>query len=94
MERYGVSGTYHNIFSVAKALQQSGFRILNVITWAKTNPPPNISCRFFTYSTEFVINDGRMASACHRSLGKVLRKASHAKAIESIGTDNSRINRT
>lgn len=50
-----VSGTYHNIFSVANALQQLGFRILNVITWAKTNPPPNISCRFFTYSTEFVI---------------------------------------
>ena len=50
-----VSGTYHNIFSVATALQQLGFRILNVITWAKTNPPPNISCRFFTYSTEFVI---------------------------------------
>lgn len=50
-----VSGTYHNIFSVANALQQLGFKILNVITWAKTNPPPNISCRFFTYSTEFVI---------------------------------------
>lgn len=50
-----VSGTYHNIFSVANALQQCGFRILNVITWAKTNPPPNISCRFFTYSSEFVI---------------------------------------
>ena len=50
-----ISGTYHNIFSVANALQQLGFRILNVITWAKTNPPPNISCRFFTYSTEFVI---------------------------------------
>lgn len=50
-----ISGTYHNIFSVANALQQLGFRILNVITWAKTNPPPNISCRFFTYSTEFII---------------------------------------
>lgn len=50
-----ISGTYHNIFSVANALQQLGFRILNVITWAKTNPPPNISCRFFTYSAEFVI---------------------------------------
>ena len=50
-----VSGTYHNIFSVATALQQLGFKILNVITWAKTNPPPNISCRFFTHSTEFVI---------------------------------------
>lgn len=50
-----ISGTYHNIFSVANALQQSGFRILNVITWAKTNPPPNISCRVFTHSTEFII---------------------------------------
>lgn len=50
-----ISGTYHNIFSVERALEELGFRILNVITWAKTNPPPNISCRFFTYSTEFII---------------------------------------
>ena len=50
-----ISGTYHNIFSIAKTLTSLGFRILNVVTWAKTNPPPNISCRFFTYSTEFVI---------------------------------------
>ena len=50
-----ISGTYHNIFSVANALTTLGFRILNVITWAKTNPPPNISCRYFTYSTEFII---------------------------------------
>ena len=50
-----ISGTYHNIFSVANKLTQMGFKILNVITWAKTNPPPNISCRYFTYSTEFVI---------------------------------------
>ena len=50
-----ISGTYHNIFSIAKVLTEQGFRILNVITWEKTNPPPNISCRFFTYSTEFII---------------------------------------
>lgn len=50
-----VSGTYHNIFSIADTLKMLGFRILNVVTWAKTNPPPNISCRFFTYSSEFVI---------------------------------------
>jgi len=50
-----VSGTYHNIFSVAQVLTELDFKILNVITWAKTNPPPNISCRYFTYSTEFVI---------------------------------------
>lgn len=50
-----VSGTYHNIFSVANQLTELGFKILNVVTWAKTNPPPNISCRYFTYSTEFII---------------------------------------
>ena len=50
-----ISGTYHNIFSVANALTQLGYKILNVITWSKTNPPPNISCRYFTHSTEFVI---------------------------------------
>ena len=50
-----ISGTYHNIFSVQQQLIKLGFKILNVITWAKTNPPPNISCRYFTYSTEFII---------------------------------------
>ena len=50
-----ISGTYHNIFSVANCLTELGYKILNVVTWAKTNPPPNISCRYFTYSTEFII---------------------------------------
>lgn len=50
-----ISGTYHNIFSVANCLAELGYKILNVVTWAKTNPPPNISCRYFTYSTEFII---------------------------------------
>ena len=60
-----VSGTYHNIFSVANALTSLGFKILNVITWAKTNPPPNISCRYFTYSTEFIIWARKMARVPH-----------------------------
>ena len=50
-----ISGTFHNIFSVAQMLSELGFKILNCITWAKTNPPPNLSCRYFTHSTEFII---------------------------------------
>ncbi|MEA4976152.1 MAG: site-specific DNA-methyltransferase [Paludibacter sp.] len=50
-----ISGTFHNIFSVAQMLTELGFKILNCITWAKTNPPPNLSCRYFTHSTEFII---------------------------------------
>ena len=60
-----ISGTYHNIFSVANALTTLGFKILNVITWAKTNPPPNISCRYFTYSTEFIIWARKWAKVPH-----------------------------
>ena len=60
-----ISGTYHNIFSIANCLTELGYKILNVITWAKTNPPPNISCRYFTYSTEFIIWARKSAKVPH-----------------------------
>lgn len=60
-----ISGTYHNIFSVANNLTVLGFKILNVITWQKANPPRNISCRFFTYSTEFIIWARKMEKVPH-----------------------------
>ncbi len=50
-----ISGTYHNIFSIGQLLQELDFKILNVVTWEKNNPPPNFSCRFFTHSTELII---------------------------------------
>ncbi len=50
-----VSGTHHNIFQVAVTMRKLGYKILNVIVWQKKNPPPNLSCRYFTHSTEFVI---------------------------------------
>lgn len=50
-----VSGTFHNIFSVAQQMTELGYKILNCITWQKSNPPPNLSCRYFTHSTEFIL---------------------------------------
>ena len=50
-----ISGTYHNIFSVARCLTELGFKILNCITWEKTNPPPNLSCKYFTYAAEYIL---------------------------------------
>ena len=50
-----ISGTHHNIFTLGKTLEQLGFKILNMITWEKPNPPPNFSCRYFTHSTEWII---------------------------------------
>ena len=50
-----ISGSLHNIYSVGMALEQEGFKILNNITWQKTNPAPNLSCRYFTHSTETIL---------------------------------------
>lgn len=50
-----ISGTYHNIFSIARCLTELNFKILNCITWVKTNPPPNLSCRYFTHSAEYIL---------------------------------------
>lgn len=50
-----ISGTMHNIFSVGQILTDLEFKILNIVTWEKTNPPPNFSCRYFTHSTEQII---------------------------------------
>ena len=50
-----VSGTQHVIFSVGFALQQLGFKLLNTVTWYKPNASPNLSCRYFTHSTELLV---------------------------------------
>lgn len=50
-----ISGTYHNIFDVGYILQHSGWSILNCITWYKPNASPNLGCRTFTHSAEYVI---------------------------------------
>ena len=37
------------------ALEEEGFKIINNITWQKTNPPPNLACKTFTHSTETIL---------------------------------------
>ena len=50
-----ISGTLHNIYSIGMALEEEGFKIINNITWQKTNPPTNIACKAFTHSTETIL---------------------------------------
>lgn len=79
-----ISGTYHNIFSVANCLTQLGYKILNVITWAKTNPPPNISCRYFTYSTEFVIWARKSTKVPHYYNYQLMRHINDDKQMTDV----------
>ncbi len=51
-----VSGSFHNIYQVGFILQHyNDVKINNSIVWFKPNAQPNITCRFFTESTEHLI---------------------------------------
>lgn len=78
------SGTHHNIFSVANQLKRLGYKLLNVITWAKTNPPPNISCRFFTHSTEFILWARREAKVPHYCDYQSMRQSNGGKQMTDV----------
>ena len=79
-----ISGTYHNIFSIANILTELNFKILNVVTWAKTNPPPNVSCRYFTYSTEFIIWARKLAKVPPCYNYDVMKQINNSKQMRDV----------
>ncbi|MBD5356447.1 MAG: site-specific DNA-methyltransferase [Bacteroides sp.] len=79
-----ISGTHHNIFVIANLLTELGYKILNVITWAKTNPPPNISCRFFTYSTEFILWARKYPKIPHKYNYELMKAINDGKQMTDV----------
>ena len=81
-----VSGTYHNIFSVARCLSELGFKILNCITWVKTNPPPNLSCRYFTYSAEYILWARKEQKVAHYYNYELMKKINGGTQMRDVWT--------
>jgi site-specific DNA-methyltransferase (adenine-specific) len=79
-----VSGTRHVIYSVGFAMQELGFKLLNDITWEKPNPPPNLSCRYFTHSTETVLWAARDAKSKHKFNYKLMRATNGDRQMKSV----------
>lgn len=50
-----VSGTYHNIYSVANCMVELGYKILNIIVWHKPNAPFTLSESHFNFSAEYIV---------------------------------------
>jgi site-specific DNA-methyltransferase (adenine-specific) len=81
-----VSGTHHIIYSVGYAMQQLGMKILNDITWEKPNPPPNLSCRYFTHSTETIIWAAKNEKSKHRFNYEKMREINGGKQMKTVWT--------
>lgn len=79
-----VSGTYHNIFSVAQMLTELDYKILNCVTWAKNNPPPNLSCRYFTHSTEFILWARKSKNVSHYYNYDLMRAMNEGKQMRDV----------
>jgi len=79
-----VSGTAHIIHSVGFAMQQLGFKLLNDISWVKPNPPPNLSCRYFTHATETLIWAAKNKKSKHTFNYKLMRELAGGKQMKSV----------
>jgi site-specific DNA-methyltransferase (adenine-specific) len=81
-----VTGTLHIIFSIGYALQQLGFKLLNDIAWEKPNPPPNLSCRYFTHSTETLLWAAKNEKSKH-TFNYAAMKAVTGKQMKTVWRD-------
>ncbi len=79
-----VTGTAHVIHSVGFAMQQLGFKLLNDISWEKPNPPPNLSCRYFTHSTETIIWAAKNKKSRHTFNYKLMKETNRGKQMKTV----------
>ncbi|UOO75945.1 site-specific DNA-methyltransferase [Neisseria sp. Dent CA1/247] len=79
-----VCGTYHNIYLIGYLMQIIGYHILNNITWEKPNPPPNLSCRFFTHSTETLLWAKKSKKAKHTFHYDVMKAQNNDKQMKCV----------
>jgi site-specific DNA-methyltransferase (adenine-specific) len=61
-----------------------GFKILNDIAWFKINPPPNLSCRYFTHATETIIWAAKNKDSRHYFNYPLMRKMNNNKQMQSL----------
>ena len=81
-----VSGTSHIIHVVGTVMEELGYKILNDITWVKPNPPPNLSCRYFTHATETIIWAGRDKTTRHKFNYPLMKRLNGGKQMLSVWT--------
>ena len=62
------------------------FRILNNITWVKTSPPPNLSCRFFTHSTETILWVRKGKKSKHFFNYDLMKEVNEGKQMKDVWT--------
>jgi site-specific DNA-methyltransferase (adenine-specific) len=79
-----VSGTTHIVYSIGFAMQELDYKILNDIVWYKRNAPPNLSCRYFTHSTEIVLWAAKDSKSKHYFNYPLMKQANNGKQMRNL----------
>ena len=79
-----VSGTTHIIYSIGFAMQELEYKILNDIIWYKRNAPPNLSCRYFTHSTEIVLWAAKDRKSKHYFNYSLMKETNKGKQMRNL----------
>ena len=79
-----VCGTYHNIFSVEKCLKNAGFKIINIITWQKSDPTPTWGNLHFNFSSEYIIWAKKTPMANHYFNYELMKQLNGGKLMPDV----------
>ena len=79
-----ISGTFHNIFNIARILEELKFKLLNAVVWNKTNPPPNFTKRFFTHSSEIILWARKEDKTPHYFNYDLMKELNNGKQMQDV----------
>lgn len=79
-----ISGTYHIIHSIAFALFEMDYYIINEISWVKPNAAPNMGCRCFTASQETILWAKKSKKARHTFNYDLMKEMNDNKQMRSV----------
>lgn len=79
-----VSGTYHNIYSVANCMVELGYKILNIIVWNKPDAPYTLSELHFNFSAEYIIWARKSKEKRHYFNNELMKQINGGKRMSDV----------
>lgn len=79
-----VSGTYHNIYSVANCMVELGYKILNIIVWNKPDAPLTLSDAHFNFSAEYIIWARKSKDKRHYFNNELMKAINGGKRMSDV----------
>lgn len=79
-----ICGTHHNIFSVERVLNKLGYKLLNIITWQKSDPPPSITGTRFNFSSEYIIGAAKSSKSKYYFNFDLMKQINSGKQMPDV----------